>query len=103
MSTCPGEIYRHVEVRLGPEINANEFRDHVSPGRKPVLYKGLDIGPAQQKWAADYLSRCPSAVKTVSVHATDEPSGCLDFVNKNFKFLLMDFGQLVQLCAGPPL
>ncbi|GAX76414.1 hypothetical protein CEUSTIGMA_g3859.t1 [Chlamydomonas eustigma] len=73
------------------------FDLQVSRQREPVLLKGLDLGPAVQKWTPEYLADLPSSSTTqVSVHVTHESSGCLDFVNKNFSFKNMTLKELVQ-------
>lgn len=38
----------------------------------------------------------------VSVHVTRDPSGCLDFVHKNFAFRTMTLDELVRRVAGVP-
>jgi hypothetical protein len=55
---------------------------------------GLDIGQAPWTWTPSYLAALDGvSEKLVSVHVSRDPK--LDFVRKNFKYVVMPFGELL--------
>ncbi|CAD7698797.1 unnamed protein product [Ostreobium quekettii] len=88
-------------VAVLQHVTEQQFCDHVLPARLPVVLKGLDIGCAPQQWTPAYLRDLPSSQATlVGVHVSTEPSGCLNFVNRNFVFKTMSLSELVARCTG---
>eukprot|EP00798_Chlamydomonas_sp_ICE-L_P031886 gene31886-6189_t len=59
--------------------NVDHFESVISPARQPVIFEGLDVGPATTKWTPEYLMTLPKSSKT-----------------KNFKFKLMTLSELVN-------
>ncbi|KAK9916814.1 hypothetical protein WJX75_007384 [Coccomyxa subellipsoidea] len=75
---------------------------HVTAVKEPAVLKGLDLGPAVDRWSGAYLKSLPTSSTTlVSVHVCPDPSGRLDFVHKNFKFHTMPLAELVGRCESP--
>ncbi len=72
-----------VERVLEINVSKEDFINNVYPLRKPCVIHGLDIGPAQTLWTADYLAdKC--GAREVKVHVC--PYQCMDFINKNFAY-----------------
>lgn len=66
--------------------------------RKPVIFRGFEIGPCRDRWTSEYLIRhCPQG-KTVKVHKSKEKQ--LDFRRKNFVYDTISFKHLIHLCSG---
>lgn len=69
------EVDEAVAVIEGP-ITQEDFQAVYSAARRPVVLRGLDVGPAVEKWTPEYLAGLPSSQKTVvSTHVCSDPSG----------------------------
>ena len=65
------------------DVAEEDFIKNVYHLRKPCVIHGLDIGPAQALWTAEYLAaKC--GAREVKVHVS--PQQCMDFINKNFVY-----------------
>ncbi|GLI67646.1 hypothetical protein VaNZ11_011895, partial [Volvox africanus] len=96
----PYDVLPHVRRVRGVQTREAFERD-ISPGRKPVILEGQNLGPAPGVWTPEYLMNLPAAKSTlVSVHVSREPHGRLDFVNKNFAFRIMTLAELVARMTG---
>ncbi|BDA41177.1 probable tRNA wybutosine-synthesizing protein 5 at C-terminar half [Coccomyxa sp. Obi] len=79
-----------------------EFEKCISAKKKPLVLKGVDLGPAVTRWSGDYLKSLPcSSTTLVSVHVCPDPAGRMDFVHKNFEFRTMPLAELVGRCESP--
>lgn len=73
------------------------FKNVIQPSRRPVIIKGLNLGPCQSLWSdADYVKRKEDD-KHVKVHITTEEK--MDFRSKNFKYAVMGLHELVTRAA----
>lgn len=71
----PHQPLRDRVVPVLHAVSAQQFRDVIAPAQRPVILRGLDLGPATQRWTPDYLKSCPSAHHIVSAHVCTEPHG----------------------------
>lgn len=72
-------LVREVSVK---EKGIDVLQD-VFQSRRPCLIHGVDIGPAQSLWTAEYLAtKC--GAREVKVHVC--PCERMDFLNKNFVY-----------------
>ncbi|GFR63638.1 tRNA wybutosine-synthesizing protein 5 [Elysia marginata] len=70
-----------------------EFLSNIYPKREPVILRGLDIGACSDKWTAPYLAQAGGQAD-VKVHVS---SACeMDFINKNFVYRSLPFGEFVR-------
>jgi tRNA wybutosine-synthesizing protein 3 len=71
-----------------------DFKNTIAAQRVPAVISGLDIGQAPWTWTPSYLASLDGVPeKLVSVHVSRDPK--LDFVRKNFKYVVMPFGELL--------
>ena len=76
-----------MSANLVREVSAKEkdidALQEVLQSRQPCLISGVDIGPAQSLWTAEYLAtKC--GAREVKVHVC--PREHMDFLNKNFVY-----------------
>ena len=84
----------HSSVQRIHRPTPQAFNEGPASHRIPAVLSGLDIGQAPWKWTPAYLANLGGvADKLVSVHVSDDPK--LDFVRKNFKYVVMPFGELL--------
>ena len=89
----PFDPARNLGVLEGTE--EIQLAKHISSSRKPLLFRGLDVGQDNWLWTREGLmSLDPSGSMGVSVHVSDSPA--LDFVNKNFKYSKMSFLDMIK-------
>uniref|UniRef100_A0A0P6JHT5 tRNA wybutosine-synthesizing protein 5 n=1 Tax=Heterocephalus glaber TaxID=10181 RepID=A0A0P6JHT5_HETGA len=77
-------------------VSAEGFRQHLYPQRKPLVLKGLDLGPCTSKWTVDYLSHI-GGTREVKIHVARVAQ--MDFISKNFVYRTLPFNKLVQRAA----
>ncbi|XP_005373312.1 PREDICTED: tRNA wybutosine-synthesizing protein 5 isoform X2 [Chinchilla lanigera] len=77
-------------------VSAEHFTQHLYPQRKPLVLKGLDLGPCTSKWTVDYLSHVGGA-REVKIHVATVAQ--MDFISKNFVYRTLPFNKLVQRAA----
>ena len=83
---------RQVEIIEVNEITCNKFSE-LSAQRKPLVLRGLDIGSCTSRWTPDYLIDTYGKVEsTVQVSSSSR----MNFVQKNFIYKKMLFGELIQ-------
>jgi len=63
--------------------------------RRPIVIRGIDIGPCTTLWTPDYL-KSANQEKKVKVHRSKTPQ--LDFRSKNFVYETISFTDLIQHC-----
>jgi tRNA wybutosine-synthesizing protein 4 len=82
-----------------PRLNnptREQFRDRVQKVREPCIFSG---SPDVPKWSkADIVSSVP-ADTLASIHVCDGP--LLDFANKNFRFEVVPFGEMLDRMEQP--
>ncbi|XP_054707243.1 tRNA wybutosine-synthesizing protein 5-like, partial [Uloborus diversus] len=64
--------------------------------RKPFVLRGCDIGSCVEKWTNEYLSKMIGD-EEVKIHVSESPS--LDFLQKNFAYKTLKFGELLSRAA----
>ncbi|XP_046584131.1 tRNA wybutosine-synthesizing protein 5-like [Haliotis rubra] len=72
------------------------FLNDVYPKRKPVILRGIDIGPCREKWSVDHLRKF-GGDKEVKIHVSTTPQ--MDFLKKNFVYRSLPFSTFVQRAA----
>lgn len=77
-------------------VTRERFLQDIYPLRKPVVLKGLDLGPCTSKWTVDYLSQA-AGNKVVKVHVSSVPQ--MDFLSKNFVYRTLPFDIFVRRAA----
>ncbi|XP_004628660.1 tRNA wybutosine-synthesizing protein 5 isoform X1 [Octodon degus] len=77
-------------------VSAERFKQHLYPQRKPLVLRGLDLGPCTSKWTVDYLSHV-GGTREVKVHVTAVAQ--MDFISKNFVYRTLPFNKLIQRAA----
>ncbi|KAM6175587.1 tRNA wybutosine-synthesizing protein 5 [Erethizon dorsatum] len=77
-------------------VSAEHFMQHLYPQRKPLVLKGLDLGPCTSKWTVDYLSHT-GGTREVKIHVAAVAQ--MDFISKNFVYRTLPFNKLVQRAA----
>lgn len=75
LESMPQQSLRDRAVPVLHAVSAQHFRDVIAPAQQPVILRGLDLGPATQRWTPEYLKSCPSSHHTVSAHVCTEPHG----------------------------
>ncbi|XP_069107378.1 tRNA wybutosine-synthesizing protein 5-like [Argopecten irradians] len=71
------------------DVDAAAFIEQIYPKRRPVILRGVDIGPCVQKWrSVDYLMNQGGAMP-VKIHVSATPQ--MDFINKNFSYKCLTF------------
>lgn len=78
-------------------VDIQTFHDDIYPKRKPVILRGLDVGPCLEKWKSlEYLVE-KGGKKPTKIHVSTSPQ--MDFINKNFVYRSLPFGEYVQRAA----
>ncbi|XP_028607341.2 tRNA wybutosine-synthesizing protein 5 isoform X1 [Podarcis muralis] len=77
-------------------VTRERFLQDIYPLRKPVVLKGIDLGPCMTKWTVDYLSQA-SGNKEVKVHVSAVPQ--MDFLSKNFLYRTLPFDVFIRRAA----
>eukprot|EP00455_Lapot_gusevi_P051340 TRINITY_DN7628_c0_g1_i2.p1 TRINITY_DN7628_c0_g1~~TRINITY_DN7628_c0_g1_i2.p1 ORF type:complete len:314 (+),score=46.33 TRINITY_DN7628_c0_g1_i2:81-1022(+) len=65
--------------------------------RRPVILRGVDIGPAPHKWTPQYLIQ-HAPPQTVSVHVCEDNK--LDFARKNFVYKSLPLAEFIARASG---
>ncbi|XP_064646271.1 tRNA wybutosine-synthesizing protein 5-like [Lineus longissimus] len=81
------------EISIVENCTKDEFLTNLYPKRKPVILRGLDIGPCKDKWTVDYLSS-KGGNKEVKLHVA--PCAQMDFIHKNFAYRSLPFDEFIQ-------
>ncbi|KAI9798004.1 MAG: tRNA methyltransferase ppm2 [Candelina submexicana] len=76
--------------------SADHFHKILSAGR-PVILKGLEIGPCTQTWTSEYLKEQVGVDRQVVVHSAI--TQFMNFQAKNFTYDKMGFGEFVDMAA----
>ncbi|XP_030065847.1 tRNA wybutosine-synthesizing protein 5 isoform X1 [Microcaecilia unicolor] len=74
-------------------IDRDTFLQLIYPLRRPMVIKGLDLGPCTTKWTVDYICKAGGS-KEVKIHVS--PVAQMDFLNKNFIYRSLPFDAFVQ-------
>ncbi|KAM5280564.1 tRNA wybutosine-synthesizing protein 5 [Ctenodactylus gundi] len=77
-------------------VSPEQFMQRHYPQRKPLVLKGIDLGPCTSKWTVDYLSWA-GGTREVKVHVATVAQ--MDFTSKNFVYRTLPFNKLVQRAA----
>ncbi|KAK6165655.1 hypothetical protein SNE40_022541 [Patella caerulea] len=85
-----------IEVETLSGIREDIFRSEIYPQRRPVVLKGLDIGPCTRKWTVDYLSKVGGSSE-VKLHVCKTTQ--MDFISKNFLYRSLPFDVFVKRAA----
>ena len=80
-------------------ISAEEFRTSVHPLRRPVVLRGLDLGPCLERWQEVSYVHDHAENKPVKIHVTTEP-GRMDFRAKNFKYATLPLHEVLRRASG---
>ncbi|KAM4626500.1 tRNA wybutosine-synthesizing protein 5 isoform 1-T3 [Discoglossus pictus] len=78
------------------DVDKEKFLKDIYPLRKPVVLKGIDLGPCRGRWTVDYLSRTGGDRK-VKIHVSQVPQ--MDFIKKNFVYRTLPFDTFVRRAA----
>uniref|UniRef100_A0A8D0E4J4 tRNA wybutosine-synthesizing protein 5 n=1 Tax=Salvator merianae TaxID=96440 RepID=A0A8D0E4J4_SALMN len=103
-AVCRVGTQRAMMESLQPVVPVNQctgatrerFLEDIYPLRKPVVLKGIDLGPCITKWTVDYLSQA-SGSKEVKVHVSAVPQ--MDFLSKNFVYRTLPFDEFIKRAA----
>ncbi|XP_028925676.1 tRNA wybutosine-synthesizing protein 5 isoform X1 [Ornithorhynchus anatinus] len=88
---------RRVPVSRLEGVTRDQFLQLIYPQRKPVVLRGLELGPCTTRWTApDYLCRAGGRVP-VKIHVSAGPQ--MDFISKNFVYRTLPFDTFVQRAA----
>ncbi|CAI5761983.1 JmjC domain-containing protein [Podarcis lilfordi] len=90
------EGQRVIPLAQYPGVTRERFLQDIYPLRKPVVLKGIDLGPCMTKWTVDYLSQA-SGNKEVKVHVSAVPQ--MDFLSKNFLYRTLPFDVFIRRAA----
>jgi len=95
MTTSP------IEVLTGEEASASHFREVVAPRHRPVVLRGLDLGPCAHLWKDPQYVKQNSEDRPVRIHVTTDPLR-MDFKAKNFSYSTTGFHHLIDSisCEG---
>lgn len=85
----PVEIYNY--------STKEEFLEYVSETRKPLIVKGLSLGPCIEKWSIEYLAETVANIP-VTVHVS--PTGKMSFLKKNFTYMKLPFNEFLYRASG---
>ena len=88
-----------VEVVTGENARADYFREVLAPRHKPVVLRGLDIGPCTSLWQSTDYVKANSEDKDVRIHVTSDPLR-MDFKSKNFTYQTTSFHDLIDKAAA---
>ncbi|KAL3853893.1 hypothetical protein ACJMK2_013192 [Sinanodonta woodiana] len=78
------------------DVSHTLFTEEIYPKRLPVILRGVEIGPCQEKWTAEYLAE-KGGGKEVKIHVAPTPQ--MDFIQKNFVYRSLPFNEFVQRAA----
>ncbi|CAE1259505.1 TYW5 [Acanthosepion pharaonis] len=81
------------QVPILKDVTAELFQKELYPKRRPVVLRGFDIGDCVEKWTTEYLI-ANAGNKQVNVHVSSTHQ--MDFINKNFLYRTLPFGELVK-------
>ncbi|XP_066474751.1 tRNA wybutosine-synthesizing protein 5 isoform X2 [Tiliqua scincoides] len=96
MAPAPARLARPPQRPAGSRGRAEGSACRAALQRKPVVLKGLDLGPCTSKWTVDYLSQA-AGNKEVKVHVSSVPQ--MDFLSKNFVYRTLPFDIFVRRAA----
>ncbi len=90
-----------VPILEGEAASPAAFRDHIHGQRRPVVLRGLQLGPCVHKWTdPDYLvANVPDDLK-VKVHVTKDAN--MDFRAKNFRYSVLPLSDVFRLTQKQP-
>ncbi|KAI5628537.1 tRNA wybutosine-synthesizing protein 5 [Silurus asotus] len=91
------ERQERVEVSVFTDVDKELFMKEIYPLRKPVVLKGVSLGPCVEKWTVDYLAG-KGGDREVKVHVSSVPQ--MDFLHKNFIYRTLPFDKFVQRAAA---
>ena len=78
-------------------IDEKKFQELVGEKRHPFVVRGVDLGACVEKWSPSYISENgPEDVAVAHVSPTPQ----MNFIEKNFAYKKMKFGELVERACG---
>ncbi|KAJ8012438.1 hypothetical protein DPEC_G00042770 [Dallia pectoralis] len=90
------EKQKKMTVPVFTGVDSEVFRRDIYPMRRPVVLRGVALGPCLDKWTLEYLAE-RGGMCGVKVHVSTVPQ--LDFRNKNFVYRTLPFDKFIQRAA----
>ncbi|XP_076012235.1 tRNA wybutosine-synthesizing protein 5 [Genypterus blacodes] len=87
------EHQEKVTVPIVTEVDIKKFRREVYPERRPVVLRGVNLGPCVERWSVDFLAQ-KGGDKEVKVHVSTVPK--MDFLRKNFVYKTLPFNDFIK-------
>ena len=81
------------KVEVCNSISIETFKEFYYPKRLPVVLRGFDIGPCQDRWNVQYLSTVFGETPA-RIHVSPVPQ--MDFLKKNFQYKTLEFDKLLH-------
>ena len=95
-------VYRTDGIACYESPSTSLFWSTIFAAGRPALLRSLPLGDLSAFTPAALLSLPPASCPPVSVHICPEPSGRMDFVNKNYSYRTLDFHRFMLHVTGQP-
>ncbi|XP_052234433.1 tRNA wybutosine-synthesizing protein 5-like isoform X1 [Dreissena polymorpha] len=82
----------YINVDILSNVSKETFND-LYKKRRPIVLRGVDIGPCVERWTVDYLAS-KGGDREVKIHVSKTSQ--MDFINKNFMYRSLPFSELVK-------
>ncbi|KAM6934549.1 tRNA wybutosine-synthesizing protein 5 [Xenentodon cancila] len=87
------ELPEKIPVPILTGVDSEVFLRDIYPQRRPVVLRGVGLGPCLDRWTVKYLGETEGDVK-VKVHVSRLSQ--MDFLNKNFVYKTLTFKEFLK-------